>query len=71
MAQTYSAPPAMSLDDSKAYTATIKTNHGDINVELFSADVPVTVNNFVFLAREGFYEDGCFHRIISGFMIQG
>ena len=71
MAQTYSAPPAMSLDDSKAYTATIKTNHGDINVELFSADVPVTVNNFVFLAREGFYKDGQFHRVIKDFMIQG
>ena len=71
MAQTYSAPPAMSLDDSKAYTATIKTNHGDINVELFSADVPVTVNNFVFLAREGFYKDGQIHRVIKDFMIQG
>jgi len=71
MAQTYSEPPAMSLDDSKAYTATIKTNHGDINVELFSADVPVTVNNFVFLAREGFYKDGQFHRVIKDFMIQG
>ena len=61
----------MSLDDSKAYTATIKTNHGDINVELFSADVPVTVNNFVFLAREGFYKDGQFHRVIKDFKIQG
>ncbi|MBC8281501.1 MAG: peptidylprolyl isomerase [Chloroflexi bacterium] len=61
----------MSLDDSKAYSATIKTNHGDINVELFSADVPVTVNNFVFLAREGFYKDGQFHRVIKDFMIQG
>ncbi len=71
MAQTYSAPPAMTLDDSKSYSATIKTNHGDINVELFSADVPVTVNNFVFLAREGFYKDGQFHRVIKDFMIQG
>ena len=71
MAQTYSAPPAMTLDDSKAYTATIKTNHGDINVELFSADVPVTVNNFVFLAKEGFYKGGQFHRVLKDFMIQG
>jgi len=71
MAQTYSAPPAMALDDSKAYTATIKTNHGDINVELFSADVPVTVNNFVFLAKEGFYKGGQFHRVLKDFMIQG
>ncbi|MBT98402.1 MAG: peptidylprolyl isomerase [Dehalococcoidia bacterium] len=61
----------MSLDDSKAYSATIKTNHGDINVELFSSEVPVTVNNFVFLAREGFYKDGQFHRVIKDFMIQG
>jgi len=61
----------MSLDDSKAYSATIKTNHGDINLELFSSEVPVTVNNFVFLAREGFYKDGQFHRVIKDFMIQG
>ena len=71
MAQTYPAPPAMTLDGSKAYTATIKTNHGDINVELFSADVPVTVNNFVFLAKEGFYKGGQFHRVLKDFMIQG
>ena len=71
MPQSYSTPPAMSLDDSKAYSATIKTNHGDINVELFSSEVPVTVNNFVFLAREGFYKDGQFHRVIKDFMIQG
>ncbi len=71
MPQSYSTPPAMSLDDSKAYSATIKTNHGDINLELFSSEVPVTVNNFVFLAREGFYKDGQFHRVIKDFMIQG
>ena len=71
MPQTYSAPPAMTLDDSKSYSATIKTNHGDINVELFSADVPVTVNNFVFLAKEGFYKNGQFHRVIKDFMIHG
>ena len=71
MAQQYSAPPAMTLDDSKTYSATIKTNHGDIDVELFSADVPVTVNNFIFLARDGFYKGGQFHRVIQNFMIQG
>ena len=71
MAQQYPAPPAMTLDDSKTYSATIKTNHGDIDVELFSADVPVTVNNFVFLARDGFYKGGQFHRVIQNFMIQG
>ena len=53
------------------YSATIETDQGTMTAELFPADVPITVNNFVFLAREGFYEDGCFHRIISGFMIQG
>ena len=52
MAQTYSAPPAMTLDDSKAYTATIKTNHGDIVIELFASKAPVTVNNVVFLSNE-------------------
>jgi cyclophilin family peptidyl-prolyl cis-trans isomerase len=71
MPQSYSAPPAMTLDDSKSYSATIKTNHGDLNLELFSADAPVTVNNFVFLARDGFYKGGQFHRVIKDFMIQG
>ena len=71
MAQQYSAPPAMTLDDSKSYSATFKTNHGDIEIELFRSQAPVTVNNFVFLARDGFYNDVIFHRIIPGFMIQG
>ena len=71
MPQTYSAPPAMTLDDSKSYSATINTNHGDINLELFSTDVPLTLNNFVFLAKEGFYKNGQFHRVIKDFMIQG
>jgi cyclophilin family peptidyl-prolyl cis-trans isomerase len=61
----------MVIDTSKEYTATIETEKGDIVLELFAADVPVTVNNFVFLAREGFY-DGCtFHRVMPGFMAQG
>ena len=71
MPQQYSAPPAMTIDESKAYTATVKTNHGDITLELFAADAPVTVNNFVFLARDGFYKDGKFHRVLKDFMIQG
>lgn len=71
MAQQYSAPPAMSLDDSKSYSATFKTNHGDIEIELFRSQAPVTVNNFVFLARDGFYNDVIIHRVIPGFMIQG
>ena len=57
MAQQYSAPPAMTLDDSKSYSATFKTNHGDIEIELFRSQAPVTVNNFVFLARDGFYNN--------------
>jgi len=71
MAQQYSAPPAMSIDDSKAYSATFKTNHGDITLELFASKAPVTVNNFVFLARDGFFNGVIFHRVIPRFMIQG
>jgi len=69
--KTYSAPPPMTIDTSKNYTATIETEKGNLVLELFAKDVPNTVNNFVFLAREGFY-DGCtFHRVIPGFMAQG
>lgn len=67
----YENSPSLILDPTMKYSATIETNQGTMTVELFPAEVPITVNNFVFLAREGFYEDGCFHRIISGFMIQG
>jgi len=52
--KVYSAPPLMTIDTSKQYTATIETEKGDLVLELFASDVPVTVNNFVFLAREGF-----------------
>jgi len=72
--KTYSAPPAMQIDPSKNYTATIETEKGDLVLELFAADVPVTVNNFVFLAREGFYDGTTFHRVIlepEPFMAQG
>jgi len=67
----YSAPPTMQLDTSKQYTAAIKTAKGDLILELFAADVPLTVNNFVFLARDGFYNGTTFHRVIPGFMAQG
>lgn len=67
----YSAPPPMELDTSKQYFATIETEKGKIVLELFASDVPVTVNNFVFLAREGFYDGTTFHRVIPGFMAQG
>lgn len=67
----YSSPPPMTIDTGKQYTATIETEKGKMVFELFAEDVPVTVNNFVFLAREGFYDGTTFHRVIPGFMVQG
>lgn len=67
----YTAPPSMQIDTSKSYVATIKTAKGEIDVELNAAAAPLTVNNFVFLAREGFYDDLTFHRVEPGFVIQG
>jgi len=61
----------MIIDTSKQYTAIIETEKGNLVLELFAKDVPVTVNNFVFLAREGFYDGSTFHRVIPGFMAQG
>jgi cyclophilin family peptidyl-prolyl cis-trans isomerase len=61
----------MSIDPSKEYQATIKTNFGDIVVQLFPEDAPLAVNNFVFLARQGFYDGVKFHRVVKGFVIQG
>jgi len=69
--KTYSAPPPMIIDTSKQYTATIETEKGDLVLGLFASDVPVTVNNFVFLAGEEFYNGTIFHRVIPGFMAQG
>ena len=68
--KTYSAPPPMTVDSEKTYTATIETDKGDITIDLFVKDAPKTVNNFVFLAREGFYDGVTFHRVIAGFMAQ-
>ena len=67
----YSAPPPMTIDPSQKYTATMHTSEGLIVFELFAGDAPKTVNSFVFLAREGFYDGVIFHRIIKDFMIQG
>jgi cyclophilin family peptidyl-prolyl cis-trans isomerase len=67
----WSTPPEMTLDKSKTYTATFKTDKGNIVCQLFTAKVPRTVNNFVFLAREGFYDNTIFHRVINDFMVQG
>jgi cyclophilin family peptidyl-prolyl cis-trans isomerase len=71
VAQQYPASPDMVIDPAKSYTATIRTNKGDIECKLFADESPKTVNNFVFLAREGFYDGVIFHRVISNFMIQG
>jgi len=69
--KTYSAPPPMVIDTSKQYTAIIETEKGNLVLELFASDVPITVNNFVFLAGEGFYDSTTFHRVIPDFMAQG
>lgn len=69
-AKSYSSPPAMKIDTKKTYTAEVETNKGKFTIELFAKDAPKAVNNFVFLAREGFYKDIIFHRIIKSFMIQ-
>jgi peptidyl-prolyl cis-trans isomerase B (cyclophilin B) len=61
----------MEIDPAKGYTATIETNRGDIVLELDPKHAPKTVNNFVFLARQGFYDGVVFHRVIANFMIQG
>ena len=71
MSKSYASAPAMTIDPAKRYEATIETSAGTLTAELFPQDAPQTVNNFVFLARDGFYEGVIFHRVISGFMIQG
>ncbi|HVL81671.1 MAG TPA: peptidylprolyl isomerase [Actinomycetota bacterium] len=64
-------PPSGTLDPTKDYKATLHTSKGDITVELYAGDAPMTVENFVNLAREGFYDGTTFHRVIPGFMAQG
>jgi len=71
MAKSYAAAPPMTIDPNKTYTATINTSLGTITVELHPKIAPGHVNSFVFLAREGYYNDVIFHRVIPGFMIQG
>ena len=70
MAKDYSSPPDMVIDPGKSYTAVLKTQRGDIRVKLFADKAPTTVNNFVFLARDGFYDGTTFHRVIPDFMVQ-
>jgi len=66
----YDAPPPMTIDPEKSYTAVIKTEKGEIRIELFAGDAPQTVNNFVFLARDGFYDGLTFHWVDPGFVAQ-
>jgi peptidyl-prolyl cis-trans isomerase B (cyclophilin B) len=67
----YSSAPALSIDPEKTYRVTLTTDKGDIVLDLFPQYAPNTVNNFVFLAREGYYDGTTFHRVIANFMIQG
>jgi peptidyl-prolyl cis-trans isomerase B (cyclophilin B) len=69
--KTYNSYPDTVIDEAKRYSGTMRTSKGDIEFELFAADAPLTVNSFVFLARDGFYDGVTFHRVIPGFVAQG
>ena len=69
--QSWTKPHDMTIDPAKTYTATVVTNKGEMTLELFSSEAPATVNNFVSLAKAGFYDGVNFHRVVKGFMIQG
>jgi cyclophilin family peptidyl-prolyl cis-trans isomerase len=71
MAKEYKSAPSMQIDPKKRYVAHFKTNRGEFDIELFADKAPVTVNNFVVLAKDGFYDGIVFHRVINNFMIQG
>lgn len=71
MTKQYDTAPDLMIDPEKTYNATLDTSHGEIVIEFDSGRSPLTVNNFVFLARDGFYDGVVFHRVIENFMIQG
>ncbi len=71
MAKQWNTPPAMQIDPKKSYQVTMETSKGTIELDLYAQYAPKTVNNFVFLAREGYYDGILFHRVISNFMVQG
>lgn len=71
MTKQYDAPPDLNIDTSKSYSAQLDTSHGEIVIEFDPGRSPLTVNNFVFLAKDGFYDGVVFHRVIQNFMIQG
>lgn len=70
-AKQWSSPPEIAIDPAKKYAAVISTDKGEITIELYADKVPNTVNNFVFLARAGYYDGTYFHRVIPSFMVQG
>jgi cyclophilin family peptidyl-prolyl cis-trans isomerase len=69
--KSFAGPPEMIIDPERTYVATIETEKGDIVLELFAKDTPITTNNFVFLSCKGYYDGLTFHRVIPGFMAQG
>lgn len=71
MAKQYDAQPAMNIETDRVYKVSIETDRGTISIDLFPEFAPVTVNNFVTLAKDGFYDGVTFHRVISNFMVQG
>lgn len=71
MAKQWTTPPEMQIDPKKNYKARMETDKGTMVIELFAAKTPITVNNFVFLSREGYYDGVIFHRVINDFMVQG
>jgi peptidyl-prolyl cis-trans isomerase B (cyclophilin B) len=71
MAKQWNSAPAMQIDPKKKYKARMETDKGAMVIELFADKTPLTVNNFVFLSREGYYDGVIFHRVIDNFMAQG
>ena len=71
MSKQYADAPDLAIDLDKTYTATLQTTQGEITIEFRAAEAPLAVNNFVFLAREGFYDGVIFHRVVPGFVVQG
>ncbi len=69
--QQWSKPPEMQIDGSKTYTAKVETNKGDFTIQLLPSEAPLAVNNFVCLAKAGFFDNTPIHRIVAGFVIQG
>lgn len=71
MAKQYDAAPDLIIEVGADYSAVLHTNHGDISIAFDSAQAPLAVNNWLFLAREGFYDGVIFHRVVPGFVVQG